>query len=131
MTATRYIMGMMQRNSRFLGERIGAMDEFELIGTDEEQLPLVAFKLAERAQLRRVRRRRGSLQLSAAGWCPPTRFPPNAQNVKIMRALVKETLSHALAATLADDIAEACETLEAEGRPASPSAGASKSGTGY
>ena len=48
---------------------------------------------------------------------PAYTLPPNAQNVKIMRALVKETLSHALAATLADDIAEACETLT-EGRPA-------------
>jgi glutamate decarboxylase len=35
--------------------------------------------------------------------------------VKIMRALVKETLSHALAATLADDIAEACNTLDQKG----------------
>ena len=55
-----YVMEMMQRNSDFLGERIAAMGQFELIGTDEEQLPLVAFKLAERAELRRVRRRRAA-----------------------------------------------------------------------
>ena len=48
---------------------------------------------------------------------PAYTLPPNAEHVKIMRALVKETLSHALASTLADDIAEACETLE-EGRAA-------------
>ena len=46
---------------------------------------------------------------------PAYTLPPNAQNVKIMRALVKETLSHALAATLADDIAEACDTLKQKG----------------
>ena len=44
---------------------------------------------------------------------PAYTLPPNAEHVTIMRALVKLTLSHALAGTLADDIAEACETLEA------------------
>ena len=67
-----YIMGMMQRNSRFLGERIGAMDEFELIGTDEEQLPLVAFKLAEERNYDEFDVA-GQLAAERAGWCPPTR----------------------------------------------------------
>ena len=56
----RYIMEMMQRNAQFLGERIAASGEFELIGADEEQLPLVAFKLDGGAELRRVRRRRAA-----------------------------------------------------------------------
>ena len=42
---------------------------------------------------------------------PAYTLPPNADHVTIMRALVKQTLSHTLASTLADDIAEACETL--------------------
>jgi len=46
---------------------------------------------------------------------PAYTLPPDADHVKIMRALVKLTLSHALAGTLADDIAEACETLEKKG----------------
>ena len=46
---------------------------------------------------------------------PAYTLPPNAQHVTIMRALVKQTLSHALASTLAGDIAEACATLDAKG----------------
>ena len=49
---------------------------------------------------------------------PAYTLPPNAEHVTIMRALVKLTLGHTLATTLADDIAQACETLEQEGRPA-------------
>ena len=125
-----YIMRMMQRNSRFLGERIGAMDEFELIGTDEEQLPLVAFKLAEE---RNYDEFDVAGQLAAErGWMVPAyTLPPNAENVKIMRALVKETLSHALAATLADDIAEACETLKLKGGLHESERRRVKSSTGY
>ena len=62
---------------------------------------------------------------------PAYTLPPNAQNVKIMRALVKETLSHALAATLADDIAEACETLKQKGGLHESERRRVKSGTGY
>ena len=56
-------------------------------------------------------------QLAAErGWMVPAyTLPPNADHVKIMRALVKLTLGHTLATTLADDIAEACETLEQKG----------------
>jgi glutamate decarboxylase len=46
------------------------MGQFELIGPDEEQLPLVAFRLAERP----YDEFDIAWQLSAerAGWCPPT-----------------------------------------------------------
>ena len=43
---------------------------------------------------------------------PAYKLPPNADHVTIMRALVKLTLGHSLASKLADDIAEACETLK-------------------
>ena len=46
---------------------------------------------------------------------PAYTLPPNAEHVKIMRALVKETLGHSLIATLGKDIAEACDTLAAKG----------------
>ena len=36
---------------------------------------------------------------------PAYTMPPNAEHVKLMRALVKLTLSHTLATTLAEDIA--------------------------
>src|SRR5215212_3458393 len=37
-----YIMKNMQQNARFLAERLQELGRFELIGADEEQLPLVA-----------------------------------------------------------------------------------------
>ena len=125
-----YVMEMMQRNSGFLGERIAAMGQFELIGTDEEQLPLVAFKLAGE---RNYDEFDIAGQLAAErGWMVPAyTLPPNAQHVKIMRALVKETLSHALAATLADDIAEACATLDQKGGLHPAERRRVKTGTGY
>jgi glutamate decarboxylase len=46
---------------------------------------------------------------------PGYTLPPDAEHVTIMRALVKQTLSRALASTLAADIAEACATLEQKG----------------
>jgi glutamate decarboxylase len=46
---------------------------------------------------------------------PAYTLPPDAQNVTIMRALVKETMSREHVDTLARDIADACKTLEAKG----------------
>ena len=56
-------------------------------------------------------------QLSAErGWMVPAyTLPPDAQHVKVMRALVKETLSREMVDTLAGDIAEACRTLDKKG----------------
>ena len=45
---------------------------------------------------------------------PAYTLPPNAQDVTLMRALVKETLSREMVDTLARDIALACQTTSAE-----------------
>ena len=68
---------------------------------------------------------------SAAGWSPPTRCRRTPSHVTIMRALVKLTLGHALATTLADDIAQACETLEQKGGLHALDRQRVKTGTGY
>ena len=56
-------------------------------------------------------------QLAAErGWMVPAyTLPPNAEHVRIMRALVKLTLGHSLVTALAHDIGEACVTLRAKG----------------
>ena len=56
-------------------------------------------------------------QLSAErGWMVPAyTLPPDAQDVTIMRALVKETLSREHVDTLARDIEDACTTLAKKG----------------
>jgi glutamate decarboxylase len=90
------------------------MGRFELIGADQEQLPLVAFKLAEPGDYDEFDI---AWQLSAErGWMVPAyTLPPDAQDVTIMRALVKQTMSREHVDTLARDIEEACMTLAAKG----------------
>src|ERR671922_1994403 len=127
----RYIMRTMQQNTRALASRIADTGRFQLLGAeDEEQLPLVAFKLAED---------RGydefdiASQLAAErGWMVPAyTLPPNADHVTIMRALVKLTLGHGLVETLADDIVQACETLDSKGGLHELDRRRVKTGTGY
>jgi glutamate decarboxylase len=125
-----YVMEMMQRNARSLAEQLRAGGNFELIGAGEEQLPLVAFKLAEE---------RGydefdiAWQLSAErGWMVPAyTLPPDAQNVKLLRALVKATLGRDLVDTLAEDVAQACRTLEQKGGAHESERRRVKTGVGY
>src|SRR3954470_13354796 len=127
----RIIMETMQANARVLAEKIVRTGYFELIGRpEEEQLPLVAFRLAGDHGYDEFD---VAGQLAAErGWMVPAyTLPPNADHVTIMRALVKETLSHALAATLADDIAEACATLEQKGGLHPAERRLVKVGTGY
>ena len=109
-----HVMEAMNQNAKALAQKLEANGNFELIGADKEQLPLVAFRLAGEHDYDEFD---VSWQLSAErGWMLPAyTMPPEAEEVKIMRALVKETLSRAQVDRLADDIKEACETLEKKG----------------
>jgi glutamate decarboxylase len=97
-----YIMETMQSNARVLVDKL-ARGHFDLIGSDEEQLPLVAFRLAGKHAYDEFDI---AWQLSAErGWMVPAyTLPPNADRVKILRALVKETLSRAQIDRLTQDI---------------------------
>jgi glutamate decarboxylase len=127
----RYIMETMMRNTRGLAKQIADMGPFRLVGDpDAEQLPLVAFQLAE---VRNYDEFDIASQLAAErGWMVPAyTLPPNAEHVTIMRALVKLTLGHGLATTLASDIAQACETLDRKGGLHELDRKRVKTGTGY
>jgi glutamate decarboxylase len=109
------IMEVMQRNANALAKEISQIDGMRLIGDEhEEQLPLVAFQLAEK---RAYDEFDIAGQLAAErGWMVPAyTLPPDAEHVTIMRALVKGTLGRSLATTLGQDIAQACATLEEKG----------------
>jgi glutamate decarboxylase len=123
-------MEMMQKNARVLAEHLTGCGDFELIGLDEEQLPLVAFRLAEP---RNYNEFDIAWQLSAErGWMVPAyTLPPNAQHVTLMRALVKETLSREMVDTLAGDIARACQTLDDKGGVHESERQQVKTSTGY
>jgi glutamate decarboxylase len=127
----RYIMETMQANSRLLSQRIVDGGVFRLIGEeDAEQLPLVAFQLAEEQNYDEFD---VASQLAAErGWMVPAyTLPPDADHVKIMRALVKLTLGHSLVTALADDIAGACEALSKKGGLHELDRQRVKTGTGY
>jgi glutamate decarboxylase len=127
----RYIMETMQANARALAERITAIGDFRLIGSqDDEQLPLVAFQLDGDHNFDEFD---VASQLAAErGWMVPAyTLPPRADHVKIMRALVKLTLGHTLATTLADDIAAACAVLAEKGGLHEHDRKRVKTGTGY
>jgi glutamate decarboxylase len=127
----RYIMETMQANARALAAEIEAIGPFRLIGDpDAEQLPLVAFQLTEERDYDEFD---VASQLAAErGWMVPAyTLPPNAQHVTIMRALVKLTLGHGMAQTLAADIAQACATLDQKGGLHELDRRRVKTGTGY
>jgi glutamate decarboxylase len=127
----RYVMETMATNAAALADRIAATGEFRIVGEkDEEQLPLVAFQLDGEHNYDEFD---VASQLSAErGWMVPAyTLPPNADHVKIMRALVKLTLGHTLATTLADDIGVACKLLAEKGRLHEHDRARVKTGTGY
>jgi glutamate decarboxylase len=110
----RYMMETMKYNARVLAKEIAACD-LEVVGDErDEQLPLVAFKLTGDHAYDEFDI---AAELAAQrGWMVPAyTLPPNAEHVKIMRVLVKETLGHSLTTTLGADIAQAIQTLEAKG----------------
>jgi glutamate decarboxylase len=108
-----YLMGEMKQNADRLAKAITDIGPFELIG-EGEQLPLVAFRLAEEQPYDEFDL---ASQLAAErGWLVPAyHLPPNAEKVKLMRVLVKLTLGYSLAEKLAEDLAQACETLKEKG----------------
>jgi glutamate decarboxylase len=127
----RYIMETMKENAVALATDIAELGPFRIIGgADDEQLPLVAFQLAED---------RGydefdvASQLAAErGWMVPAyTLPPNAEHVTIMRALVKLTLGRSLLTTLASDLAQACENLDQKGGLHEVDRKRVKTGVGY
>jgi glutamate decarboxylase len=110
----RFVMETMQANAESLAKDIESIGKFQIIGAGEETLPLVAFNLAEEQAYDEFDI---AFQLAAErGWMVPAyTMPPNAQDVKMMRALVKLNLSRSLVDTLADDLQTAVRTLDEKG----------------
>jgi glutamate decarboxylase len=126
----RYAMEVMQSNARLLADDITEIGRFKVIGAGEEQLPLVAFNLAGDEPFDEFDI---AWQVAAErGWMLPAyTMPPQADHVRMLRALVKLNLSHALVETLVDDIHAACETLEKKGGASESERLQVKTNTGY
>jgi glutamate decarboxylase len=103
------IMTNMMENSRYLAEKLRDSGKFEVINK-QKTLPLVAVRLKDALftvfQL--------SDKLRQKGWIVPAYYlPENAQDVAVMRMVIKENFSRDMVDLLFDDIMEACHTLEA------------------
>jgi glutamate decarboxylase len=124
-----YLMGLMKENSEKLAQAILDIGEFELVG-EGEQLPLVAFRLTGGQPYDEFD---VASQLAAMrGWMVPAyHLPPDADQVKLMRALVKLTLGYSLAEKLADDLREACKILQEKGGLHPSERKRAPTGTGY
>src|SRR5262249_17363413 len=107
------VIRTMHDNAERLAKAILEIGPFELVG-EGEQLPLVACRIAEDVPYDEFD---VASQLAAerAWMVPAYHLPPNADKVKLMRALVKLTLNYSLAEKLAQDLADACKTLERKG----------------
>jgi glutamate decarboxylase len=127
-----FIMETMKENSEFLAKRLEEIGPFQIVRARDEQLPLVAFQIAADADAP-YDEFDIAWQVSAErGWMLPAyTMPPNADKVKMLRALVKINLSRELVATLADDITQACETLEKKGGASKHERKRVKTGVGY
>lgn len=123
-------MPQMQENARALALHLEKSGRFGVIGSDLEQLPLVAFRLAGS---RAYDQSEVAWQLSAErGWMVPAyTLPPQAEHVKILRALVEETLSREQVERLARDLDDACTTLDQKGGTHVTERQQVKQGTGY
>jgi len=128
----RLVMEVMKRNADFLAERLRGMGPFAIVGADAEQLPLVAFRLDPEADLPYDEFDIAWQLAAERGWMLPAyTMPPNAEDVKMLRALVKLNLTRSLVGTLADDLADACETLAKKGGASKHERKQVKTGVGY
>ena len=102
------IMTNMMENSRYLAEKLHDTGKFEII-YKQKTLPLVAVRLKAAAfnvfQL--------SDKLRQKGWIVPAYYlPENAQDVAVMRMVVKENFSRDMVELLFTDVMEAYHSLE-------------------
>ncbi|MET0997927.1 MAG: glutamate decarboxylase [Marmoricola sp.] len=126
-----YVMEQMQQNAAALATNVREGGRFEVIGEGLEQLPLVAFRL--KGGHAAYDESDVAWQLSAErGWMVPAyTLPPKAENVKILRALVKETMSREQVERLTRDLEDACQTLDKKGGTTQAERDQVKQGSGY
>src|SRR5208283_233841 len=111
----RRIMTNLRSTADYLAGRLAATGRFTLLG-DRRSLPLVAFRLAEP---RPYTVYDISERLRAHGWIVPAyHLPANAEEVALLRVVVREHFSRDMADMLLDDLTRVLERLDAVAAPA-------------
>ena len=129
----RYIMETMQANARCLAERIAGDRRLPSWSATEATSSFRSWPSSSPSEHNYDEFDVASQLAAERGWMVPAyTLPPNADHVKIMRALVKLTLGHTRwSTTLADDIAAACEVLAKKGGLHEHDRKRVKTGVGY
>jgi glutamate decarboxylase len=119
-TGDEAIVSTMLANARHLNESLAATDRFEILNPGLTE-PVVTFKLKGDPGYDVYHL---SARLREHGWIVPAySLPPNAQDVHLLRVVVRIDLSRQMIDVLLRDIEAACEALAAE-RPAQRTASA-------
>lgn len=104
----RDIMNNMSENAKYLAKKLDETGKFELINKDV-MFPLVAYTLKNceftAFQL--------SDTLREKGWIIPAyTLPPNAEDMSVLRIVIKENFGRDMVELLINDINDACEKLD-------------------
>jgi len=101
------IMENMQENARFLAYKLEETGRFEIINK-KLMYPLVAVKL-QNCEFNAFHL---SEKLRQKGWIVPAyTLPPNAEDIAVLRMVIKESFSKDMVEMLYKDIMESIETL--------------------
>ena len=102
------IMHNMSQNAKYLGNKLSKTGKFELINKDVT-FPLVTVKL-KNANFSVFKL---SDKLREKGWIVPAyTLPENANDISVMRMVIKENFGRDMVEILFDDVIEAYDTLE-------------------
>jgi glutamate decarboxylase len=113
------IMQALQANASWLSKEIAKLGSFDLV-SDGSAIPVFAFKLKDDGKFSAFDI---SKRLRERGWqVPAYTMPAAAENVAVLRIVVREGFSRDLASMLLDDLKSAIATLESRppSRPARP-----------
>ncbi|AKB78420.1 Glutamate decarboxylase [Methanosarcina horonobensis HB-1 = JCM 15518] len=95
--------------SQDLAEKVDRLGRFEMLNKGE-RLPIIAFRQKEKAGYSLLQL---SHKLRERGWIVPAYcLPENAEDIEIMRIVVRENFTPDMAAILVDDLEKACQFLE-------------------
>ena len=95
------VMSAIDRNAQELRTRLRAMDAFEIVG-EETFMPVIAVRLTDPAPMDVFAL---SARVREAGWIVPAyKLPPNAEEVAVLRMVVRESFSRDMVDLLADDL---------------------------
>ncbi|HET8687554.1 MAG TPA: glutamate decarboxylase [Methanosarcina sp.] len=109
MEGYKIIMNRILGNAQYLAKLLESSDIFDVLNS-AKLFPVVTIKLKQPANYTVFEL---SHKLRERGWILPAfTLPKNAENLALMRVVVKENFSREMADMLFDDIMDACEILE-------------------